>query len=253
MATDDRPKLPRATLRDGKLYIEGKKEPYFQDRKHTIWLRIGALTIHRGYQPADYGGTGAKVLTESLHGIAKLEGGDRLAVIGLIDETQTIPIEFSLRSISDTETKFHWHVTIGFRTHDWEWDWDEGVWFQGYCTRQYLDDLLAAVRRGHVDNIRVGMETTMWTRDRAAVFGSRPRTWHIAPPSDSESTEPGLEDGNISSLTWDERFVPAIANEAKDPTAAKPQVVELSGRVYSMLTGLIVIGVLLVILTFLRH
>jgi hypothetical protein len=38
MASDD-PKLPRATVRDEKLYVEGEKEPYFQDREDTILLR----------------------------------------------------------------------------------------------------------------------------------------------------------------------------------------------------------------------
>jgi hypothetical protein len=41
MASDDRPKLPRATLRDEKLYIEGKKEPYFLDRTNDC------LAAHR--------------------------------------------------------------------------------------------------------------------------------------------------------------------------------------------------------------
>ena len=81
-------------------------------------------------------------------------------------------------------------------------------WIQGYCTKQYLDDLLAAVRRGHVDNIRVGMETTMWTRDRPSMFGGiSSRTWHIAPPIDhDDATDHALEGGNISSLTWEEKL-----------------------------------------------
>jgi hypothetical protein len=50
MAAEDRPKLPRATLRDDKLYIKGEKEPYFRDRSNNIRLRIDALTIRRGYR-----------------------------------------------------------------------------------------------------------------------------------------------------------------------------------------------------------
>jgi len=49
-------------------------------------------------------------------------------------------------------------------------------------------------RRGHVDNIRVGMETTMWMRDKSFMF-RRPRTWHLAPPIDREAaTHPSYGD-----------------------------------------------------------
>jgi hypothetical protein len=147
MATADRPKLPRATLRDGKLYVEGEKEPYFQDREHTVRLPVGALKILRGYEPRDLSNrTDSKVLTESLHGTAKLED-DRFAVIGL-ETDRTTPIKFHLRSIADTETKFNWHANIGFHVYNWEFpEWGEYFWIQGYCTRQYLDDLLTAVRK----------------------------------------------------------------------------------------------------------
>jgi hypothetical protein len=48
MTSDDRPKLPRATVRDEKLYVEGEKEPYFQDlREGTIYLRVDALSLRR--------------------------------------------------------------------------------------------------------------------------------------------------------------------------------------------------------------
>jgi hypothetical protein len=77
MASDDRPKLPRATLRDGKLYIEGEKEPYFRDRKNKVRLRIDTLTIRRGYQ--DYR-TG-KVLTESLHVSPRLKKTSSLSLV----------------------------------------------------------------------------------------------------------------------------------------------------------------------------
>jgi hypothetical protein len=193
----------------------------------------------------------SKVLTESLHGIAELEGGERLAVVGL-ETDQTTPIEFHLRPISDTETKYHWLVNIGFRTRDREFDWKETFWISGHCTRQYLDDLLAAVRRGYIDNIRVDMETTMWTRDPASPFGGPTRrTWHLTPPPDGgESTEPELAHGNISSLTWEEKFAP---HEAKDEATPKPQLVELPARVYSMLTAPLAIAAALLVLTFLRH
>lgn len=59
-----------------------------------------------------------------------------------------------------------------------------------------------------------------------------------------------LERGNISSLTWEEKFG---LHPAEDTEEEKPQVVELPARVYSMLSVLILIGVMLVVLMFLRH
>jgi hypothetical protein len=179
MASDD-PKLPRATVRDEKLYVEGEKEPYFQDREDTILLRVNALTISRGRLPPDLT-PGGKGFVESLHGIATLEERDRFAVIGL-ETDPTTPIQFHLESVPDTETKFHWRANINFHAHDWEAP-DEGeyFWISGYCTSQYFDDLLAAVRRGYVDHIRVGMTTTMWTKDKSFMF-RRPRTWSIVAP-----------------------------------------------------------------------
>ncbi len=251
MAFDD-PKLPRATVRGENLYVEGEEEPYFRDPEHTIWLRVDALTIFRGYESEDHPTQTGKVLRESLRGVAKLEGRDRFAVAGLKTDGKE-PIELRLRPVSDTETKFHWRANIGFNMHDWEFKIEEGFWIQGYCTRQYFDDLLAAVRRGHIDNISIGMETTMWTKDKSS-FVDRPRTWHVAPPIDRESTRPAFERGNISSLTWVEKFgVHPPTEKEEDMPGPKPQLIELPGRLYSMLSTLVLIGIALLVLTYLRH
>jgi hypothetical protein len=187
-----------------------------------------------------------------LRGSAKLEGRDRFAVIGLETDRNT-PIEFYLRSVPDAETKFHWRADIGFHTHDWEFDEEEGFWIQGYCTTQYFDHLLTAVRRGHVDNIRVSIQTTLWTRDKSSMF-EVPRAWHVAPPIDCEPTRPAIEHGIISSLTWEEKFGLHPAKEAENElTPPKPQVVELPARVYSMLSALLAIAAALLVLTFLRQ
>jgi hypothetical protein len=250
MAAEDRPKLPRATLRDGKLYIKGEKEPYFRDRRNNIRLRIDALTIRRGYRDLR---NRKDDLTESLGGIATIEK-DEFAVIGLETE-HTWQIEFLLRPVPEADTEYHWHASIGFNTHEgFEWwempDWEEGFFIEAYCTRSYLDDLLAAVRRGHVDNIRVVMETTMWTQAPPLMSGS-PRTWCLACYGNSGVPGPTIENGYISSLIWEEKFGShQTKDEAIEP---KPQLVELPARVYSMLTALLAIAAALLVLTFLRH
>jgi hypothetical protein len=252
MATDDPPKLPRVTLRDEKLYVEGEKEPYFRDREHTIWLSVGALTIYRGYVPEHLRKPAeAKELTEFLYGIAKPERGrlgDRLAVVGL-EIDPTTPIKFWLRPIERADTeKYHWPAIISFHAKDWEFpNWDEEFLIEGHCPRQYLDDVLAAVRRGHVDNILVGIQSALWTKDKT--------TWHVAPPDNHEY-------GNIiSSLTWEEKFGLHPAKEPKDELTppkeaddeSKPQLVELPARLYSMLSALLAIAAALLVLTILRY
>jgi hypothetical protein len=245
MASDDRPKLPRASLRGEKLYIEGQKEPYFRDLTNDVQLRIDALTIRRGYTDSRDG----KVLTESLQGVATLDG-DQFAVIGL-ETDDTTPIQFYLHSASDAETELHWRASIGFVSANREFRRDAHFWISADCTSQYIDDLLAAVRRGHVDNIRVSMKTTMWTRDPPLMSGTW-RTWYLGPPTDGKSThDPASEHGYISSLKWEEKFG---ASKTKDDemTAPKPQLVDLPPRVYSMLTALVVMVAALLVLTFLR-
>jgi hypothetical protein len=154
----------------------------------------------------------------------------------------------------DIETKYHWRAVIGFSSpDDLEWNWDPPHFYiQGYCAAQYFDDLIAAVRRGHVDTIRVGMETTMWTRDKHVMFRA-PMTWHLAPPIDCDATHHAIQYGSMSSLIWEEKFGFPSANEAKDVTAPKPQVVKLPTRVYSMLSALLVIATVLLALMFLRY
>jgi hypothetical protein len=248
MAFDD-PKLPRATLRGEDLYVEGEQEPYFRDPEYTIWLRVHALTIHRGYQHEHR--TGERTLTEFLCGTAILEKPDQFAVAGRETDPKT-PIEFRLRLISDAETKFHWRATIGFQPYDWEYDWHDEFWVHGHCTRQYFDDILAAVRRGKVDHIRVGLETTMWTRDKPSRVAVS-RTWHVAPPTKGQSIRPDMEQGSISSLTWEERFGAHPAKDTKnEPSTPKPQLVEFPVQVYSILSTLVLIGAALLILAFLR-
>jgi hypothetical protein len=189
------PKLPRAPVRDGKLYVEGEKEPYFREPQHTIQLRVHSLTVRRGYQPEDWQNPTSKkkALKETLHGLAE---NNEFNVIGLDKVySPSTSIEFLLASVPDTEREFYWHTTIGFHACQYEGPgephWPRGFWVHGYCPSQYLDDLLAAVRRDHVDNILVEMQTTMWTRN-SGTYSSGP--WHLARPTD-RSSEPSKEHG----------------------------------------------------------
>jgi hypothetical protein len=95
------------------------------------------------------------------------------------------------------------------------------------------------------------MQTTMWTKQHRPPFGDDRRTWHLAPVIDRENLGPELESGFISSLIWQEGFQHPVT--ITDEQSPKPQVVESPARVYSILTGLLLIGVALLVLIVLRQ
>jgi hypothetical protein len=143
-----------------------------------------------------------------LIGLAKLEGVNRFAVIGRKTDSK-MPISFGLQPLH-IKTAHHWHVEIHFLPR--ETKLAEQFHVSGYCPKKYFDDLLAAIRRGHVDHIRVAMETTMWQRQS---FG----TLYLAPSIHCESTNPDFETGHISMLTWQEKF--ASKRRARKPSQSK--------------------------------
>jgi hypothetical protein len=159
-------------------------------------------------------------------------GSDRFA---MFNKERDIP--------TDVDKDLYWRANIGFHSPEFTPD-TTSFWVSAHCSSQYFDDLLTAVRRGHVDNILVGMETTMWTKGRPW------RTWHLGPPTDGKAgDDPAMAEGYISSLIWEEKFNSQSANVVAAP---KPQLVELPARVYSMLTALLAMVAALLVLTFLR-
>jgi len=165
------PKLPRATLRGDKLYVEGAKKPYFRDPKHTIVLRVDAITIHQGPEKDGIGNfEGGWAPAESLSGIAKLEGHDRFAVIGYRTDPNTA-IAFQLKPLlpklpvpAFLPKQNLWHAQISLFTHRDYFNQvqEEKFYVHAYCPKNYFDDLLAVLRKGHTDHIRVGMQTEMF-------------------------------------------------------------------------------------------
>jgi hypothetical protein len=139
--------------------------------------------------------------------------------------------------------------------YDWEFEDEERFWVQGYCTGQPFDAIVAAVRTGRVEKLRVGMETMMWTKRKSSGFmPGMPMTFHLAPPVDKESTAPAAEWGTITGITWDESFglrAPKPADDDAPPP--KPAVVELPARLYSMLGTVIAISAVIAVLLFLRQ
>jgi hypothetical protein len=259
MASDDRPKLPRVTLGDERLYVEGEKEPYFRNPEHTILMCVEAFTISRSYQQDRIDGVKREnwYHSDSLKGIAKLEGRDRFAVIGL-ETGPNPPITFGLEPVPDADAGLHWRGSIWFFTRDLSSVDEDQFYVNAVCPKTHFDELLAAIERGHIDHIRVAMETNMWTRGFSGL-------WHLAPPKYREDREsPDFEIVTISSVTMVEKFGHRPANKSKDDlhltektkdeiAVPKPLLVELPTRVYSMLTALLAIAAALLMLTLLRH
>jgi hypothetical protein len=177
-------------------------------RVAKIWLilEVTDLRISGGFETEDFskGDSPKQLVAVTLRGRAKLERKDKFAVAGVKTDPSP-PIEFHLRRVPENETKFHWRVTIGFRMHDWEFENEDGFWVQGYCSGQPFDAIVAAVRTGRVEKLRVGMETMMWTKRKSSGFMlGMPMTFHLAPPVDKDSTMPAIEWGTITGITWDE-------------------------------------------------
>jgi hypothetical protein len=201
MAHDD-PKLPRAVLRGDELFVGDDKKPYTRSPNHTVYLQITDPDIGGGYEPENFGeprGPKDRV-TPWINGLAKIEGRDKFAGAGF-DAGKNPKIAFHLRPVSDAETPFLWAARIGYEMHDWEYDVDEKFWIQGYCPVPDFEHVVAAIRTGHVDGLRVGLQTSMWNRDPTHGYLVGPLTFHLAPPTDKESSSPATETGFIHSVT----------------------------------------------------
>jgi hypothetical protein len=252
MAYDD-PKLPRAVLRGENLYIDGENEPYFRDPKYTLYLEVTDLRISGGFEAED-ADSPKRLAPVTKRGRAKLEGRDKFDVAGMETE-RSLPIEFLLSRVAEDEIKFHWRAVIGFQMHNWEFENEEGFWVKGHCTRQPFDAIVAAVRTGRVEKLRVGMVTTMWTKQKRSGFmPGMPMTFHLAPPVDKISTRPAIEWGTITGITWNESYgfhTPKPADDDAPPP--KLAVVELPARLYSMLGTLMAIGGFIAMVLLLRR
>jgi Integrase core domain len=164
------PKLPRAVTRGEELFVGDDKEPYFRDLDERIYLQITDLSISGGFELEDVTENDSpKVpVREFLSGRAKLEGKDSFSVASTEIE-KNVSIAFLLRSVPETETRFVWRATIGFNARDWELETDDEFWISAYVPPDRFDAIVAAVRGGHVDRMRLGMRTTMWKSWKRAI------------------------------------------------------------------------------------
>jgi hypothetical protein len=71
------------------------------------------------------------------------------------------------------------------------------------------------------------------------------------PPTDREPSDPALESGFIQSITWDESY--GADPPAVDEEPSKLSVVDVSPRVYSLLSAILAVGVFIAGLLLLRR
>jgi hypothetical protein len=94
----------------------------------------------------------------------------------------------------------------------------------------------------------------MWTKDKAYSIGETWRTWHLVPPTDRDDRRPSPERATIIRVTWDETYgttpPPPVDKEATPP---KPALVEIPAKVYSMLSVITTVLVVMLVLQFLRR
>ena len=259
MAYDD-PELPqqggmRAVLRGDHLYVGDDKEPYVRDPNYILFLNVTGLTVSGGFDNINGEDEPLVKASPRLHGLIKLggpEGHADFAVAGLEIEVDS-KIKFELLRVGESETHWHWAALIDYDMLD-EFI-ERGFRVTGHCPPVEFDAVLAAVRTGGVEHLRVALTTSMWTKQKWNGFAPRmPMVLHVAPAPDRKDSRPATEKGFIRSLTWTESYggKSPVTDDAGKP-AAKPTLVELAARAYELLKLIAGLLAALLILQFLRH
>jgi hypothetical protein len=151
-------KLARAELREGRLYIEGEKEPYIQGAIRHLWLIVRKLQYHRTFEIDD----GKVRRGGQVRGTAAIER-DMLTVAGSgLPKVREIP--FSVRAMPEEETKYHWQMSVGFLPHDWEVGNDDEYYCECYAPELVFNELVKAHLMGKAEELKVGACTKLWIR-----------------------------------------------------------------------------------------
>ena len=262
----EKKKLPRAQPHEGKLHIEGEKEPYVQGAIRTLWLIVRNLQHHRTFEiDDDY----RKVRQGGrIRGTAAIER-DTLTVAGSgLPQVRQIP--FFLRPMPEEEAKLHWQMSIGFLPHDWEIGNDDEYYCECYAPEPVFNELAKAYLMGKAEELRIGAKTSLWVRhfDWYAPVGVGV-TWYLVPSTDRQSDIPDHADGTITRLSWsdgpmeepeqppdEEEEEPRLqVAEQKVDTAAAYRAAHLAvlGKVSSSLLAILVTLIVLAVILLLKH
>ena len=248
-------KLPRTDIRGENLFVEGEDEPYFRIPEHWVWMNVGDIFVGGGFEkPLTEPVTAFKPRRLRIEGRAAFEHGDSFAVIGYqIDPKTPVHVSFNTNS----EHRHHWQANIGLMP--FEAMGDEFFYVEFYLPDPEFADLVTIARAGNLDNIRIAMTTSMWTKMRpvSVSYFHGNADLYLCPNSYS----PQSERGTLQSVQWTERFrakppkldTPPPPSNHNAEKSLKPTIVELPGKLYSMLSTLIFMGVAIAVIILYRR
>jgi hypothetical protein len=191
-------KLPRTDIRGENLYVEGEKEPYFRIPEHWVWMNVGEIIVGGGFEKLRGDSvTAFKPRRLRIEGRAAFEHGDSFAEIGYQTDPKT-PIHVSFNT--NSENRHHWQANIGLLPFDAIGD--EYFYVEFYLPEPEFADLLTIARAGSLDNIRLAMTTTMWTKNHPISVSHFHGNADLYLYQDSFSSERAT----LQSLQWTERF-----------------------------------------------
>ena len=189
-------KLPRAQLRDGRLYIEGEKEPYVQATRH-LFLTVRTLQYQRTFDIDE-----CKVRQGGrVRGTAAIER-DTLTVAGSgLPKVNEIP--FSMRAVPEEETKYHWQMSVGFLPHDWEIGTDDEYYCECYAPEPVFNEPVKAYLTGKAEELTINTDTKLWVNhlDLHTPLGHGV-TLHLVPSTRRQSNMPDQALGKITHFSW---------------------------------------------------
>jgi hypothetical protein len=193
-------KLPRAELREERLYIEGEKEPYMQGSRHSLRLTVRKLQFHRKFGIYD----GKAQQSGLIQGTATIED-DRLTVAGRgLPEVRKIPVSV----VGHDEEEYDWEISVGFNPGDWIYGTVDEYFCSCYVPESVFNELVKAYLMGKAEELTVKACPKLWLREPdwhgPGTFG---RTWYLVPSIDRQMPDDmtDMARGNITTFSWSDR------------------------------------------------
>ncbi|MDO9353874.1 MAG: hypothetical protein Q7T55_09265, partial [Solirubrobacteraceae bacterium] len=206
-------KLPRATMRDNKLYVEGEKDAYVRGMIRSLTLEVRDLVYHRGYSVDG----GKAQVTGRISGTAVVQRRDAIAVAG--SDWRSTELTFSVRAVP-AGSEHEWKSTIGFLAYDWEIsdpDDEDRFFVEVYVTQDAFTDAEGAFLAGRTKTLDVILDTDLWVHEDD---WHEPQSgfvkWYLV-PTEKPSGTPRSERGRVESFGWKE----APPAPARPPIAAE--------------------------------
>lgn len=237
MAIDDG-KLPHATAQGEHMFVGSDTQPYARDPSYRINLSVTNLTIAGGFELVDAmdHNSERKRVRESISGWGHLGVNTVWRVAG-VEIASGAPISFHMAAVPDSETRFIWRATIGFIQGDVKLGIKQSFYINACSSQAALSELVASMRSGGVDALKVALTTSMWTKQTSknAASSDSPNVFYLLPPLEGARHQPAIEWADITAITWDEAYSGRTQGVLPEQSKPQPQQLEFPARAYSML------------------